>query len=161
MIRRLRNVGLGALLAGGFYVLLIDTSSLPELYVIPAVLLVAGAGFGLATRLGHTGYRLPVRELLAGWRAVAHVPRDMALVVWELADQLAHPRSARGSLRSVRIPDPGDDESTTIRAAISESLGSLAPNTIVIGYDRRTRRLLVHQLHHQGSDAALDPLGEA
>jgi uncharacterized membrane protein YccC len=159
--RRLRNVGLGALLAGGFYLLLIDTVSLPELYVIPAVLLLAGAAFALATRIGHSGYRLPVRLLLAGWRALARVPLDMGLVMLELGAQVAHPRARRGALRTVEVPDPGDEAAVTTRAALSELLGSLAPNTIVIGFDPERSTLLVHQLRRHGDAGSLDPLGGA
>jgi multisubunit Na+/H+ antiporter MnhE subunit len=157
--RRLRNVGLGALLAGGFYLLLIDTVSLPELYVVPAVLLITSAAFILATRTGDTGYPLPIAWLVASWRVLVWVPRDIVLVIRALAAQLIHPRARRGSLRAVPIPDPGDGRARATRAALSESLGSLAPNTIVIGLDPDRRVLLVHQLQRQGDPGGLDPLG--
>jgi multisubunit Na+/H+ antiporter MnhE subunit len=160
-MRRLRNLGLGALLAGGFYMLLIDTVSLPELYVVPAVLLLSAGALALATRTGQRGHRLPVRWLLAAWRPLVWVPRDLVLVTLELAAQLAHPRTRRGRLRTIPVPRPAGEDATVSRAALSEMLGSLAPNTIVIGHDPERGTLLVHQLRHRGAPESLDPLGGA
>jgi hypothetical protein len=42
--------------------------------------------------------------------------------------------------------------------AIEGGLGSVAPNTIVIGVDRETGVLLVHQLEPTESASDLDPL---
>ncbi len=45
------------------------------------------------------------------------------------------------------------------RRALTEWLGSLAPNTIVIGIDTKRDLLLVHQLHREGEPDDVDPLG--
>ena len=44
------------------------------------------------------------------------------------------------------------------RRALAESLGSLAPNTIVIGVDPERKLLLVHQLHARADRDELDVL---
>jgi hypothetical protein len=44
------------------------------------------------------------------------------------------------------------------RRGLSEILGSLAPNTIVIGVDTERQLLLVHQLHRTGGSENLDVL---
>ena len=54
----------------------------------------------------------------------------------------------------------GDDERLeTGRRALAESLGSFAPNTIIIGVDADREFLLGHQLRAGGGDEAIDVLG--
>jgi hypothetical protein len=45
------------------------------------------------------------------------------------------------------------------RSALAESLGSFAPNTIVIGVDPERELILGHQLRRTGGDEAIDVLG--
>jgi hypothetical protein len=54
----------------------------------------------------------------------------------------------------------GDDEAREIgRRALAESLGSFAPNTIIIGVDPERELLLGHQLRRRGGSEAIDILG--
>ena len=52
----------------------------------------------------------------------------------------------------------GDGSRDVGRRALAEGLGSLAPNTIVIGVDDERDLLLVHQLHRSGGREELDVL---
>lgn len=52
----------------------------------------------------------------------------------------------------------GDGSDDVGRRALAEGLGSLAPNTIVIGIDGENDLLLVHQLHRSGGREQLDVL---
>jgi hypothetical protein len=72
--------------------------------------------------------------------------------------QVVAPREAHGSLRAVPFRAGGDDSSDAGRRALAEGLGSLAPNTIVIGVDGERDLLLVHQLHRRGGREQLDVL---
>lgn len=156
-MRRLRLVALGVALAAPFYLLLIDTASLPELYVIPAVVLLVGLSVFVASGQEITGAIVSPAWLLRGWRALSRVPLDIGLVCVELVAQLRRLEPRRGQLRAVRFRG-GEDGHDVGRAALTESLGSFAPNTIVIGVDLERDLLLVHQLRRHGGREELDVL---
>jgi hypothetical protein len=44
------------------------------------------------------------------------------------------------------------------RRALAESLGSFAPNTIIVGVDVERELILGHQLHRKGGAEAIDVL---
>jgi hypothetical protein len=158
MIRRAWIVVLGILIGGGFYLLLIDTASLPELYVLAGVALTCGLLFLLSREQGFIEARIHPKLLGSVWRLVAKIPLDIALVCWEALAQLARPRPARGSFRAVRFQAGEPSAEDTGRRAMAEALGSVAPNTIVVGVDPERGLLLVHQLHRQGRPEDLDVL---
>jgi hypothetical protein len=154
---RLRAVAVGTALAAGFYLVLIDTVMLPELYAMAGVVLLAAIGFTASLTQGFAEARVRGSWLLRTYRPVIQIPIQLSLVVYELSAQLRHPRRTRGRLRA--IPFAGGDNAHDIgRRGLSEILGSLAPNTIVIGVDIERQLLLVHQLHHTGGPEDLDVL---
>jgi hypothetical protein len=156
-MRRLRAVALGTALAAGFYLLLIDTVLLPELYAGAGVVLLAAVGFAASLTQGFVEARVRGSWLLRAYRPVLQIPIQVSLVVYELSAQLRHPRRTRGRLRA--IPFAGGDTPYDVgRRGLSEILGSLAPNTIVIGVDDKRQLLLVHQLHRTGGPEDLDVL---
>jgi Na+/H+ ion antiporter subunit len=146
----------GVVVGGGFYLLLIDTTSLPELYVLAGVAVGCGVAFGLAREQGFVEASIRPGWLLGAGRLLLTVPRDIVYVCLEAVTQLIHPRPVRGSFRSVRfaadLATPGD----TGRRALAETLGSVAPNTIVVGVDAERGVLVVHQLRRSGPPEALD-----
>lgn len=158
MIRRLRMLGLGTALAAGIYLLLIDTTSSPELYAMAGVVVLAGAGFAASAEHGFGQLRVRPGWLLRAYRPLLQVPVQICLVVYELAAQLLDRRRVRGRFRAVPFA-AGDTPQGLGRQGLSEILGSLAPNTIVIGVDTERQLLLVHQLHRTGEPAELDMLG--
>jgi multisubunit Na+/H+ antiporter MnhE subunit len=146
----------GTALAAAFYLLLIDTISAPELYAGCGVAVLAGAGF-VAAREDAFPQAIKPQWLLGGWRVLAALPLHIALVC---RDALAQPftrSSSRGRFRVVRFRG-GDAPSDRGRRALAESLGSFAPNTIVIGVDADRELLLVHQLHPRDGADELDVL---
>ncbi len=157
----MRRIGITALcfaLAGGFYLLLIDTTSLPELYVLAGVALLATIAFESSRDQGFTEAAIAVSWLRRGWRPVARVPVDVALVCRELIAQLI--RRKRGPIGTFRaVPFKGGEGARDNgRRALTELLGSLAPNTIVIGVDPDRDLLLVHQLRREGGRDEIDAL---
>jgi multisubunit Na+/H+ antiporter MnhE subunit len=148
----------GLLLAGGFYLLLIDTTDLPELYALAGVALLAALAFEAAREMAFPEVALRPSWLLRSWRVLARVPVHLVLVSREAVLQVVQRKPARGSFRAVPYDGGGERPADTGRRALSEALGSLAPNTIVIGVDRERKLLLVHQLHRQGGRDELDPL---
>ena len=148
----------GVVLAAGFYMALIDTVDLPELYAAGAAVLLGAAAYEAARRQGVAEARISLRWVSRGWRVIVSVPRHIAWVSWQALAQAVAPRAARGTLRAVPFRAGGDGPSDAGRRALTEGLGSLAPNTIVIGVDGERDLLLVHQLRRSGGREQLDVL---
>jgi len=156
-MRRLALTLAGFTLAAAFYLLLVDTTSLPELYVLVAVALIATVAFEAARERGFPEARFSLRWLRRSWRAVVRVPLDTGLLCREALAQLTQPRRTRGQFRAVPFKS-GTSESDRGRYALTEIVGSLAPNTIVIGVDADSDLLLVHQLRRNGDRHDIDVL---
>jgi hypothetical protein len=153
-----RLVG-GAVLGGAFYLLLIDTTSLPELYVLAGVALACGVAFAVGREHEFVEARISLSWLVRVRRLALRIPADVGVVCWEALVQLAAPRPARGVFRAAAFGAVKAEPADTGRRALVESLGSVAPNTIVVGVDAERGLLLVHQLRRQGDPGQLDVLG--
>lgn len=151
-------VATGFVLGAVFYMVLIDTVDLPELYAATGAVLLAGAAYLAARHEGIAEARISPRWLGRGGRVIASIPRQIVWVCWQALAQLVAPREARGTLRAVSFRAGGVGSSDVGRRALAEGLGSLAPNTIVIGIDEEHDLLLVHQLHRNGGREQLDVL---
>jgi multisubunit Na+/H+ antiporter MnhE subunit len=156
-MRRLTFLLVGFVLAGAFYLLLVDTTSLPELYVLGGVGLLGGVAFEASREEGFPEGRFSALWFRRAWRAFARVPLDMGLVCVEALAQLFTRRRVRGNFRAVPFKG-GDDPEARGRFALTDILGSLAPNTIVIGIDPDKELLLVHQLRPRGGREDIDML---
>lgn len=156
-MRRLGLSAAGFVLAGAFYLLLVDTTSLPELYVLIGVALLAAVAFEAAREQGFPEARISLRWLARSWRAIMRVPLDAGLLGRELIAQLMHSKRRRGQFRAVPFK-AGSGEHDRGRHALTEIVGSLAPNTIVIGVDADSDLLLVHQLRRNGDRHDIDVL---
>jgi hypothetical protein len=160
LMRRLAAWSAGWLFAGALYLLLIDTTSLPELIVGAAAATIAATGFELAreqqTAGGLTG-RL-------GWLSAVHrplrkVPSDIATVSLMALRQLVRPKPVNGAFRAVPFRSGPNHDIEIGRRALAESLGSFAPNTIIVGVDVERELILGHQLRVTGGAEAIDVLG--
>ncbi|HET7050845.1 MAG TPA: hypothetical protein VFI54_21445 [Solirubrobacteraceae bacterium] len=156
-MRRLAVTLAGFALAGAFYLLLVDTTSLPELYVLVGVALIATIAFETAREQGFPEARFSLRWLSRAWRAVARVPLDSGVLCREALAQLVQRKRRRGQFRAVPFK-AGTSERDRGRYALTEIVGSLAPNTIIIGIDADSDLLLVHQLRRNGDRHELDVL---
>jgi hypothetical protein len=148
------------ILAGGLYLLLIDTTSLPELIVAVGAAMIAASGYELAREqqtVGGLGIRL--RWLARAPRVLAKVPGDIASVSFAAVRQLVRPQVVNGRFRAVPFRGGGEHNIETGRMALAESLGSFAPNTIIIGVDIERELILGHQLRPSGGADAIDVLG--
>ena len=156
-MRRIAITLAGFTLAGAFYLLLVDTTSLPELYVLVAVALLATVAFEASREQGFPEARFSaawLRRWLARGRAG---PARHALLCREAIAQLRQRKRIRGQFRAVPFR-AGTSEHDRGRYALTEIVGSLAPNTIVIGVDADTDLLLVHQLRRNGDRDDIDVL---
>jgi multisubunit Na+/H+ antiporter MnhE subunit len=159
MSRSVWAIARGVLIGGGFYLLLIDTTSLPELYVLAGVAVACAIAFVVSREQGFTEARVHPKYLLSIWRLIIKIPRDIALVCWEALAQLVRPRPGpRGEFRAVRFRATEGTPHDGGRRATAEVLGSVTPNTIVVGVDVERGLMLVHQLRRQGPPEDLDVL---
>ena len=132
--RRTLAWALGWVGAGALYLLLIDITDLPELIVGAGVAVVAASGFELARARDPAGQRARLRWALTLHRALLRVPWDVVAVSLVAIRQLVRPRATVGTFRTMSFRAGGEPESVQRgRRALAESMGSFAPNTIVIG----------------------------
>jgi hypothetical protein len=157
-LKSLAGFARGVVLAAAFYMVLIDTVDLPEVYAAIGAVLLAGAGYEAARRQGFAEARISLRWVARGWRVLVGVPRQIAWVSWQAVAQLVAPRQTRGTLRAVPFRAGGEGSRDVGRRALAEGLGSLAPNTIVIGIDSEHDLLLIHQMRRNGGREQLDVL---
>jgi multisubunit Na+/H+ antiporter MnhE subunit len=136
-------------LLAALYVLIDDSVLLPEL--------VAGA---LAAAIGATGATLVHRErqvLLKGdvrwlrslWRPLAGLVGDL----WPLLRALPR-RGGTGGMVEIPFDATTDGPRDTARRALTEALGTLAPNTIVVRIDTDRGVVIAHQLVSTDDPAA-------
>ncbi len=156
---RVRFLIAGLVLGAGLYLWLIDTADPPELYAGLGVAVLSALAFEVSREQVGAEGSFSVAWPRRGWRLAARIPAQIVTVSWEALVQLRHPRTDRGELRAVSFRAGENSPRDMGRRALSEALGSLAPNTIVIGVDTERDLLLVHQLHRQGGREQLDPLG--
>ena len=145
--------------AAALYMVLIDITDLPELIVAVAAALLAAAGFELARDQDIAEGASRVRWLARLHRPILRVPADIAVVSWSALRQLRRPGTVHGEFRAVPFRGPEDSRLELGREALAESLGSFAPNTIIIGVDSDRELILGHQLHRSGEVDAIDVLG--
>jgi hypothetical protein len=140
----------------GLYLALVDTRQYPEL-VLGAVVATVAASAARAIRASRPLPRLPVSMLLR------HLPRGLVRLVVEtgivlgFAARRLRGSRARGRLRAIPFRGGGAGARDVARRALTEGLGSMGPNQIVLGVDRERDLLIVHQL--VPDDERTDPLG--
>lgn len=156
-MRRALWWSVGIVLAGSFYLLLIDTVARPEVYALAVIALVCAVAFEAAREQRFAEVAIAARWLARMWRPFASIPPDVARVTATALAQLVRPRSQRGVLRAVPFRHGEMEHSRDAgRRALTELAGSLAPNTIVIGIDPDRDVLLVHQLRRNDPVDMLD-----
>jgi hypothetical protein len=130
--------------------------------------LIVGAG---AATIAATGFELAREQQTAGgltgrlsWLSGIHrpllkAPSDIAIVSWLAVRQLVKPKRVNGTFRAVPFRCSPEHDIEVGRRALAESLGSFAPNTIIVGVDVERELILGHQLHRTGGAEAIDILG--
>ena len=150
----------GFIFAGALYLLLIDITDLPELIVGAGAAAIAARGFELAREQRTVGgLRARLGWLAHAWRPLVNVPGDIAAVSALAVRQLVRPREVNGAFRTVPFRCGHDAGLETGRRAVAQSMGSFAPNTIIIGVDAERELRLGHQLRRRGGNEAIDVLG--
>jgi hypothetical protein len=156
--RRLAGALVGLALGAPFYLLLIDTLDVPELWAGLACAVLAALAFEAGREPGFAEAAASPAWLLRSWRAVVRVPADLGRLAFAvLAAMPPWRRRPGGGLRAVAFRHGDQDGPRDVgRRALAEAFGSISPNPIVIGVDARRDVLLVHQLRRSGDADSID-----
>lgn len=143
---RARSALVGLLIAAPFYLLLIDTTSTPELWAGAAAAVSAAGAYGAAYLESNRNAAIRARWLLAGLRELAGVPAGIWMVCGEVLRQTFRPRASRGNMEVEPFPVGAGDAHDLGRRALNEALRSLTPSLIVLGVDPDSDRLISHRM---------------
>jgi hypothetical protein len=149
---------IGWVLAAALYLLLIDITDLPELIVGAGATVLAATGLELAREQGIVGESIRWRWLLRLYRPLLRVPADIVIVSLMALRAVADRRAHHGSFRALPFAPGGHGELESGRRAVAEALGSLAPNTFIVGIDEDRELILAHQLRRTPPRKTIDVL---
>jgi multisubunit Na+/H+ antiporter MnhE subunit len=125
---------------------LVDTVLVPELVAGAVCAAIAATG----TVIVRGQRRMLLRPRLAWIRSAGRPLRgtitDFAPLARALWRRGVRRRDERGSMTEVPYGVVADTPRAAAHRVFTQALGSLAPNTIVVGVDHERRVLLVHQL---------------
>jgi multisubunit Na+/H+ antiporter MnhE subunit len=134
-----------ALLAG-LYLLLVDSVVGPELATGAVAAAIGATGAVLVRRQRHVVLRPRARWLRGAWRPLAGMVGDLVPLTRVLVARGLLRRGGSGALVEVPFDATSDDPEEAAYRSLTEALGSLAPNTVVVDIDRERGMLLAHQL---------------
>jgi multisubunit Na+/H+ antiporter MnhE subunit len=136
-------------LLAALYVLIDDSLLLPELAVGALAAAIGATGATLVHRERQALPEGDARWLRTLWRPLAGLVGDL----WPLLRALPH-RGGTGGMVEIPFDATTDGPRDTARRALSEALGTLAPNTIVVRIDTERGVVVAHQLVSTDDPAA-------
>jgi multisubunit Na+/H+ antiporter MnhE subunit len=136
-------------LLAALYVLIDDSVLLPELVVGALAAAIGATGATLVHRERQVLLKGDVRWLRALWRPLAGLVADL----WPLLRALPR-RGGTGGMVEIPFDATTDGPRDTARRALTEALGTLAPNTIVVRIDTDRGVVIAHQLVSTDDPAA-------
>jgi multisubunit Na+/H+ antiporter MnhE subunit len=133
---------------------LVDTVVVPEL-----VTGAAAAAIGATGAVIVRGQRRLLLRPRVGWVRFAGGPlrrtvTDLVPLARALWRRGVRRRDEHGALAEVPYAAVADDPRAAAHRVFTQSVGSLAPNTLVVDIDRENGTMLVHQLVPSGDPAA-------
>jgi hypothetical protein len=157
-VRRAAAWSLAWILSGAIYLLLIDTTSLPELLVGAGAAALAATGFELVREQHIAGETVRLSWLRKMHRPFVRIVPDVAMVSFAALRQLVRREPEVGVFRAVRFACGEEEQLESGRRSLAEGFGSVAPNTVIVGVDGDRELLLAHQLKSTGGPEAIDLL---
>lgn len=143
---RLRSMLVGVALGGPLYWLLIDTVDTPELYAGGAATLLAAGVYEISYSQGYADAAFRSSWIAELGRALARVPRGIFVVACAIVAQTLRPQAQRGWVRTSHYRAGDENDPLDLgRRALKEALGSVAPDSFVIGIDPDRDELVVHE----------------
>jgi len=142
-----------ALLAA-LWLALVDTVVVPELVAGAVGAAIAATGAVLVRGRRQILLRPRAAWLPAALRALVRFGPDLLKLATALWRRGVRRGGEGGRLVEVPYSAVADDPEAAAHRALTEALGSFAPNSIVVEVDRDRRVLLVHELVHTDDPAA-------
>jgi multisubunit Na+/H+ antiporter MnhE subunit len=146
------------LASAALWMLLVDSVRLAELVAGAAVAALAATAFEIVRRQRLAAQALRPLLALRIWRVVMRAVPDVGRLTRAAFAQVIRPQPVRGRVLAMPFGHIEDDADARALRAVAVGLGSIAPNTVVIGVDPDSGLLLVHQLEPTGRPSDLDPL---
>ena len=144
--------------SAALWMVLTDSVRISEMVAGAVVAALAATGLEAVRRQRVADQALRPRYALGVWRVLVGVVPDVGRLTRAAFAQLVRPRASRGEIVTLPFPHTGDDPDTRARRAIAVGLGSVAPNSIIVGVDPDAGMLFVHQLEPTRDPDDLDPL---
>jgi multisubunit Na+/H+ antiporter MnhE subunit len=142
-----------------FWMVLTDSVRPSELVAGAAVAALAATGFELVRRERVAGQALRPALATRLGRVLLGAVLDVGRLTRAAFAQVVQRRESRGMVIGIPFAHTADDPDGRAQRAAAVGLGSIAPNSIVVGVDRDAGLLLVHQLEPTRKPSDLDPLG--
>ncbi|HYZ28065.1 MAG TPA: Na+/H+ antiporter subunit E [Thermoleophilaceae bacterium] len=141
------------------WVVLTDSVRIEEMLAGALVAALAATGFEVARRqrLAPEGIRPSLARRT--WRVLVQVAPDVWRLTRAAFGQVAQRRARRGEVVAIPFRQDGGAADAAARRAVAAAVGSVAPNSIVVGVDPDSGTMLVHQLEPTRKPSELDPLG--
>lgn len=128
------------------WVLLDDTIQTAELLVGAAVAAMGALLAELVQYQAATHFRMRIEWTVPALSLPLEVTKDTVLVFRALWNQLVHGRSPVSGFRSIAVAYGGDSPEELTRRVLIVGGNSVAPNTFVLGLDKKSDVMFVHQL---------------
>jgi multisubunit Na+/H+ antiporter MnhE subunit len=144
--------------SAALWMVLTDSVRISEMVAGALVAALAATGVEAVRRQRVADQALRPRYALGVWRVLIGVVPDVWRLTRAAFAQLVQRRASRGEIVALPFPHTADDPDTRARRAIAVGLGSVAPNSIIVGVDPDAGVLLVHQLDPTRDPDDLDPL---
>jgi multisubunit Na+/H+ antiporter MnhE subunit len=137
-----------------FWVILDDSIATDELLAGAGAAALAAFAAELVTYQAAARVRIRARWLARLIRLPGQLAGDTAIVFAALWRQLAHGEEPPSGFRVLPVPYGDDAAEGTIRRALLVGGASIAPNTFVLGIDKATGTMVIHQLVVNEGEAA-------
>jgi multisubunit Na+/H+ antiporter MnhE subunit len=141
-------------LLAALWLALVDTVVWPELVTGAVAAAIAANGAVLVRGQRQLLLRPRAAWLLSAGRPLLGTVTDLRPLLGALWRRGVRRRDERGELVEVPYAAVADEPGPAAHRVLTQALGSLAPNTVVVGVDRERRTMLVHQLVPTGHPAA-------
>jgi multisubunit Na+/H+ antiporter MnhE subunit len=150
---------LGWAASAALWMVLTDSVRIAELVAGAAVAALAATATEVVRRQRVTEQALRPRLWLRLPRALVRAVPDVGRLTRAAFLQLVQRKPVRGRTIAMLTQIAGDEPDARARRAAAIGLGSIAPNSIVVGVDPDSGVMLVHQLEPTRKPSDLDPLG--
>jgi multisubunit Na+/H+ antiporter MnhE subunit len=133
-------------LLAALWLALVDTVLVPELVAGAVSAAIAATGAVIVREQRRLLLRPKAAWIRSAGRPLRRTVTDLGPLARALWRRGIRRRDEHGAMAEVPYAAVGDTPDAATHRAFTQALGSLGPNTLVVGVDRDRRVLLVHQL---------------